>query len=342
MMNLTIAAAFSKKLGLILAAVLLIGFLLFLIIYRFSPQPLPKEAPKPIEKIAFETFPGRASQFITDRLSKPANIPQTLPIYKLSLGESFLSNANSLASKLGFKNPSKELNDVTFGQGLLFSKEDGALSIYKDIITYQKYISQSRATGQFDEIRLKIKALDFISGLDIPTTNTNLQSEPTATYQKFSGESLAPTKNPAQANFITFNFNYALEGLKVVGNISDLRITLSPSGEVARLIFKLFKATREPDDYPILGFANALKMLLNNQGSLINVTGQREDIETAKNLGEVTLNNAYLAYYLPTKQPDIIQPVWIFEGESKIDNLPVNVTFAVPAIESKYLSPNQP
>ena len=62
----------------------------------------------------------------------------------------------------------------------------------------------------------------------------------------------------------------------------------------------------------------------------------------AKNLGEVTLNNAYLAYYLPTKQPDIIQPVWIFEGESKIDNLPVNVTFAVPAIESKYLSPSQP
>src|SRR3990167_91863 len=272
MINLTTAAAACKKFVWVLSLILLIGFLIFLMFYRFSPKTLPREIPKPIEKPAFETFPGEASQFITDRLSTPTNIPKTLPIYRLTFRESLLPNANFFASKLGFRNPPKELNDVTFGQGLLFSKEDGALSVYQDIISYQKYISQSRATGQFDEIRLKIKALDFISGLDIPTTNTNLQSEPTATYQKFSGESLAPTKNPAQANFITFNFNYALEGLKVVGNISDLRITLSPSGEVARLIFKLFKATREPDDYPILGFANALKMLLNNQGSLINVT----------------------------------------------------------------------
>src|SRR3989344_5446942 len=341
MMNLTIAAAFSKKLGLILAAVLLIGFLLFLIISRFSPHPPPKEAPKPIEKIAFETFPGRASKFIPDRLSNPANIPQTLPIYKLSLGESFLSNANSLASKLGFKNPPEELNDVTFGQGLLFSKEDGALSIYKDIISHQKFVTAS-PKGQFDQTRLKLKASQFVSDMGLPITNTDLESEPTATYQKFSGESLAPTKNPAQANFITFNFNYALEGLKVVGNISDLRITLNPTGEVTKLIFKLFKAVIEPDSYPALGFDGALKLLLNNQGFLIDVAGEREDIETAKNLGEVFLNNVYLAYYLPTKQPDIIQPVWIFEGESKIDNLPVNVTFAVPAIESKYLSPSQP
>ena len=334
MINLTTAADFSKKFVWILAVILLIGLCIFLIFYRFSPKPSSKETPRSIAKPAFETFPGKVSQFITDRLSAPADIPKTLPIYKLSLEESFLPNANSFALKLSFKNPPKELSDVTFGQGLLFSKEDGALSIYKDIITYQKFITQPQI-GQFDESRLKIKALDFISGLGIPTSNTNLQSEPTVTYQKLSGEGFAPTKDPNQANFVNFDFNYALKGLKVVGNISNLRITLISTSDVTRLTFRSFKAEAETDNYPLMEFKDALKLLLNNQASLIEVAGEREDIETTKNLGQVALNNTYLAYYLPTKQPDKIQPVWIFEGESIISGLPVNLTFAIPAIESK-------
>ncbi|OGD95986.1 hypothetical protein A3B52_03015 [Candidatus Curtissbacteria bacterium RIFCSPLOWO2_01_FULL_41_28] len=336
MINLTTAAAACKKFVWVLSLILLIGFLIFLMFYRFSPKTLPREIPKPIEKPAFETFPGEASQFITDRLSTPTNIPKTLPIYRLTLRESLLPNANFFASKLGFRNPPKELNDVTFGQGLLFSKEDGALSVYQDIISYQEFITEPQI-GQFDETRLKIKALEFISGLGILTTNINLQSEPTVTYQKLAGEGFAPTKDPNLANFVNFIFNYTLEGLKVVGNISDLRITLTPAGDVVRLTFRSFGAEAETDGYLLMEFQDALKLLLNNQGSLIKVSGEQEDVEVSRNFGRVSLNNTYLAYYLSTKQPDTIQPIWVFEGESIINSLPVNVTFAVPAIESKFL-----
>ena len=339
MTNLTAISSLTKKILWVLALALLIGFLLFLIIYKFSPHETKDEKPlNLIESPQFNTISATVGRFKTEQLTAPENIPKKIPVYKLSSEDSFLIIANTFATKLGFADPPRELNDARLGQGLLFAKDNRVLSIYKDLITYQKSVPQSKVSP-FDETFLRTKAIEFISALEIPTVN--LAEEP-ITYIKLTNEGLLQTKNASQANFIKFLFRYSLADLKVVGDSNGLQVTLHPAGDVVGFTFRLLKTEAQLGDYPILDLKDALRLLQANKGFLIGLSGEWADIEASKDLGEVALTKAYLTYYLPIKTPNIIQPAWIFEGKSVGDTLEVDADFAVPAIESKYFSPSLP
>src|SRR3989344_2446260 len=111
-----------KKVAWIFAAILLITLLLVLIYLRNSDK---KEDLKVvlIEKPKIEFLQIGTSKFETKNLSLPKNPPTTLSIFNV-YPKNFLNEASITADRLDFKNLPKNLEDATFGKGLLFSNEN--------------------------------------------------------------------------------------------------------------------------------------------------------------------------------------------------------------------------
>ena len=69
----------------------------------------------------------------------------------------------------------------------------------------------------------------------------------------------------------------------------------------------------------------------------INIEGDREDLILLKTITNVDLKNAYVAYYFSYLGPDI-QPVWIFKGTGKTVVGDAEVTYVIPAVDTRLFT----
>lgn len=326
----TISTTIKQFSWLIVVLILVIVFIFLIVIRFFFAKPQTQKLP-PINTMQIESLPASNSNvtFRTTNLNTPSNTPQSLPIYTISTEKNFLQNADIIAQKLNFTNSPQELNDINLKNGLAFSKEDGILTIYASKLGYQK-VSKLKQPSSLDPEILLPKAVAFASnlGLGIDT------SQPQITYSKFIGDSNYQTENIQEAQQIHFTFTYSKNNIKIMGDTYGVRITLDSSGEITTVTANALDFVPQQTNYPVIEFAQALKILQSNQGKLIKIKGEREDIQTSKNLSAIDLENSYIAYYLPSISPQDLQPVWVFEGTAIVDQLPAEATYVVPAIKN--------
>ncbi len=324
MTNLSNFSENFKRFGWIIAVVILALIFVALILFRFSNGKT-TVAPQPTQQIQFDSFGGKPSQFNSQNLTLPSTYPETLPLYQpAESSKNLLAVASTFATKFGFKNQPTNLEDKSvLGNGLLFSDPDKVLSVYKYLVTYQKYLTQS-PPATFNILQLKQKALALLSNLQIVNLN-----DPQTIFMRLQGETLGKTQEK-DAAFVRFHFTTQLSGLPIVSSKEGADVTLDSAGNVIQFSYRESSFNPKEGSYKIISPQQALANI-DAQGSLINVQGNEDGVETIKALGVVNLRKAYLAYYLPIKTPDEIQPIWIFEGDGQPKDLPITVQFAVPA-----------
>lgn len=335
MKNLTEIATLYKKYSWVFITLTLIIFfsaLIFLKNYTTQKTTIPDKTVPP----NFETLPGKTKSFNSENLVLPDNPPKKLPVYTLSSFRNLLEKAPAISSSLNFQSKPQNLNDATHGNGLLYSNEKGVIVIYENLLSYQNYQPKT-PPKTFDNNLLTTKALSFITNLGL---SDNFSKEPRITYSKFEGETITEASSPTNKDLINLKFDYTLDGLRVVGQSSQITTILDSTGNVILFNYILFKYNTKKSEFTLIPPQEALNNLTNNQAFLIDIkdlTGQAEHIKSIGDLGVITLVKAYPAYYLPSNNPDNIQPVWVFEGEGQSsDKIDFIATYAVPAIKESF------
>jgi len=201
-------------------------------------------------------------------------------------------------------------------------------------LVYQAHVKPNTPSGNFDQTTLEQTAIDTLQKL-----GATRASDPTITYSKYIGESLTDTSNPNDANYINFLFDYQLDQLLVTSNSAMLKVSYTSDGSIFKIEITPFETEGSTERYPLVNINQALE-LLKNGNYLTNISGERDDLILLKNIANVDLNKAYLAYYF-TYTDNKVQPVWVFEGTGKTSVGEVKVKYAVPAIEERFYKSNQ-
>src|SRR3989344_4155615 len=305
MINLTNTANILKKIVNPLAIVLLITFLVAIIIFQFftnsnKPENLPLVK---IEGPVFTKLTTTTVRFNTQNLDFPQQTPEALKVYYSSQTVNFLTNANSIATKLGLSQQPIKANDVVVGTKFNYSNVNTHLAIYENGIYYSNFSLNLPQTGQFKKPEeLKNIALDFLANLGIKST-----------YSK---------------NFQTSY--YETSGIKVLGQNIQVNSSFNKNNQLLEILYNNFSPGEEIGIYPLITAQDALQILLSKNGALIDIRGLDIRGPYPEHFNSVDLKKGYLAYYQPDNEGQTIQPVWVFEGEAEINKQPVYLTFATP------------
>ena len=344
MTNLNTTVSTVKKILILLAIFVIVVSLISLIWLRFktadngSKQVSSEEIEPPkFTKTAFIT-----KQFDTQKLSLPQNTPKTLLAYKSSGGSDFLNKAPSLAQQLGFNQPPTETTDAIVGKKLFYDNQNIYLSIFQNGFSYSNFATQLTGSGRFagpDE--LKNTAMSFISNAGI---QADVSDEYSTRYYQSSGEFEELVNNPENANIIEIILHYQISGLKVIGQNIDVYARFNKLSELRELVFNQFNPGEESGSYPVITVEEAVKQLVAGKGNLVNAVSPSDYTPIPKQINRVNLQKVYLAYNMPPKNGQTIQPVWVFEGTSTLNGKEAFLTYAVPAINSEFFEniPTQP
>lgn len=334
-MNLSTTSILIKKYLWIPGLISLLVIFGILIFFRSSPKSKTANL-KLISKPDIATQPVQAATFSTSRLTVDKNIPKTLPVYKINNASDLRLNANALANKLKINAKTKDSNDIYKGQGLKYAGETGSLSVYKDYLSYQKILHSQKAVGapNYKVENLVQEAQSFLAS--IINANQNWQDQQ-VTYNRDIAEDVIEDLTPSRSGSINIHLNYRLSDIKVLIVENDVGVTFNNSGDLIRANYRSLDTENTEGQYPLINFNTALNNLQRGDKKVVKVIGPG-DVQSreAKILASVDLTKAYIAYFLPAKTPEILQPVWAFEGESKADNQSVYSTFVVPAIDPKF------
>lgn len=339
MANLTNTASLFKKIIAPISILLLVGALIFLIFFRFTR--VPKPILPPIDKPLIDALPPATTSFDSSSLAMPQEIPEILPVYEITNQPDLQSKASVIAQKLGFDQKSNELNDINLGEVLMYSNNNASLSIYRESIFY---IASSPATAgvQFQDLsQYQTRGQDFLSSLALPISSL---SEPSIKLSKKINNEITTTSNLKEADFINFKYHYLISGIPMVMPTSPISVTLNAQEELIHLSYRSLGEFKTLAEYPVITPREALELLLNSQGALIETkeTEETGPLTSLERINVATLQQAYPAYYLPSKTPQVLQPVWVFEGETVIGDETIQLTYAVPAISGKFLANPKP
>ena len=328
MISLTQVSEIFKKylwvFGLTALVVLLVG----LIFLRYlAKEPPPKTV---IQKPHLGTIAIKTGNFKFDNLKLPLDYPKELPIYDKQ-DVSLLGKALSLAQKLDVGDNPTTLDDVTFGQGLLYSNEKGALSVYKTHISYQKFPQKELPEiNQLDSVdTFKQKALALLAELGLPA---NLSSDANVIYWKAFEEFLQKVEAPQEADFLTLGFNFQIDNIPLLGASKiPYSLTFSKVGDVTNFTYNAYAIGQAGEIYPVISPQDAAQELLKGSAKLIAFSAPNTYNPPPKNFNEVDLREAQLAYFYPQEQ-ELIQPVWIFYGTYQEETGATQLIYAVSAI----------
>ncbi len=336
MIPLSTTANTVKKTLIWLSVVFIIILLVFLIVFRFKTTH-ERNVETPSEKIDPPVLASAAittRQFNTQQLKLPQNIPESLMVYKSKENANFLDNANLLAQNLGFNEPPTETSDAIVGKKLFYDSKNIYLSIFANGFSYTNLSTELITAGQFaDSTELASSAISFISKLGI---QTNFSDDHTTGYFQNSGEFEKVVGNSQDANIIELNFNHKLSGLRVIGQNTEVFARFNKLDEMREVVFNQFNSGEKLTNYAIIEPEEALKQLIAGRGSLVNAIAPSDYSPIPKQLNSVSLQAAYLAYYKPSNPKQTIQPVWVFEGTSNVNNEDAFLIYAVPAIDPQY------
>lgn len=254
--------------------------------------------------------------------------PKTLPIYKIvQTPASSLPGAKKLAKDFGFETEPQISNDIDAGVFYNWADDSKHLSVGGKpavIIFGQPSLKQidskavvlpSKTAAQTAEKILKEK------GLDNPLLDL---TNPQIIYLQINNGSLKTVRSPQEAQIIRIGYSYKIDSFPLLGNTPSspaVFLLLDPKGELLKLIYTKYPVNFEKGrEVKIINNEEIKKRLANREGIILYSLSE-EDLESesppAYQVGLVKISRAYLAYYYPPGGGvEIIQPVFVFEGEA--------------------------
>lgn len=329
-MNLTKLSGILKTISGPLIAILIITTLVGLIAFRFviKTPSLPT-----INKPQFESVPTRTLSYKANNLESPSEKLKKLPIYIAQPQKFDLSQAASIALKLNIQTQPLEIADVNLGKGVIFASPENTIIMYEKAFVYQNNkATTAPLQNDADSQSLKDKSAQFVNNLGLGNTSF---VESGISYLKFSGEEQTKVQNPSEASLVRVEPIYNLSSLPLLANINS-NVIFTSQNEVYSASLNSFDKFESKEAYSLIDFDDAYKLLIRNQGAMIDIEPETEG--GISSITAINLTQAYLAYYLEKSHQGLVQPVWVFEGVGEFSQIQLKVKYAVPAINPKYFN----
>ncbi len=339
-MSLTSTSEFIKKYWWVPFLFILVSTLLFLVYLKFTSKQT--KNPAPLEHVEVLDLPINIKTYTQDGFEPPKNIPKTLPVYESSTEFGFLDRVDELIKKFNVVGERQEKNDGYLGKGVFINGETGQLYIYSDTVThYPPIISSGQEVG-FDKDKLGQTAIDHLASYGLVA---DIPSAYQVSYFHFQGEESYEDQNPSGASLINFKFPQKISDYEIITSGKTTTVEFNKRNQITRTKIVAQKKFSPLDKYPVISYQKALELLSSGGGFVMSASSEGADTATSpkhRNLNSANLTSAYLAYYDPPSGKTL-QPVWVFEASSTVNNLPVIMKIMLPAIpQSLFTGSTQP
>ncbi|OGD83967.1 hypothetical protein A3J17_01890 [Candidatus Curtissbacteria bacterium RIFCSPLOWO2_02_FULL_40_11] len=345
MATLTETIQLLKKSSIFGVLFLIIAGLLILVIFTNSPRSQDQKllpSPPPNPPIKQNPLQSQPQIINTDRLQN-IDVPDQLATYQAIKRNIGLAEAQSLATKLLITPTSPRVVENT-QDGTLFVWNQGnqTLNLSQSNLRY--------TNGNIDENLLNLPETDiinigqdFLRSLILLDPDLSLNTPKTA-YLISTPVALPQSTNSFEsANTIELHFEKKLDGISLVTNsprssYAILRIT--KGGEVTRLDAKLFESFNKKQAFRTKTLKEAISAVSARQGSIVEAVILDENgqsLELFQNLpvdlDTVSLTKVSFGYFLPDTTDDLVQPIYVFEGNFVKDNQNGRVVIYVPSLK---------
>ncbi len=255
--------------------------------------------------------------------------PTVLSVYTANKYQIDLNTAVNIAQKFGYKtNPANTISNTTDGTQFTWADKDKVLSISQTTIRF-KDATLTKIINNLSAENLQNTATDFVKSIPQIGQDVSLDSHKTA-YFSVNGALTSSASSFADAQIVEFTYDKKLSGYPIFTssiNPSAIIIQLRKDGSIAQFQARIFNGFTDRDQYPILTLREAVENVKNNKGVIVNTympdkNGQALDLFRVKteDIKLAKMAKISLAYYLPTKLDNEIQPIYIFEGNFTTSN----------------------
>ena len=242
-----------------------------------------------------------------------------------------LDNAKAKAKSAGFINAPTQLSNTNFewdstdsmglNQKLKMDIVSNNFTLTSDFVSNQTVLSKN-LTNENDSIKA---ATDFLTKINLLPTDINTSKTKTS-FLAIQNGAITPVVSLSDAKAIEVDFFQGdINNLPTIyeqPNGSSLSITVGPGGEIAQAQYFHQAPASESSTYPIKTAAQAYTDLQNGVAYIASHDGSSTS---------VSINNAYLAYYMSSQTQNYLMPVIVFEGSD-------NFTAYVPAVTDGWIN----
>jgi len=274
------------------------------------------------------------------------DFPPTLPYLKqTNSGTLDTSYVNQISSNLGFDNEPLTYNDIKNGKVLIWNGEEYSLTIIPQRGSVQmvsnisiRNLVQNSGNIVMNENEIKNIATELISSnFDLSSNDVQFAG---FTYFKVQNgiENLAKTNKDdsqiIQINYSEGNFKYPI--LTADPDKSQITVQFLKNGHIINLSANLgFNFQESPSQYPLKTFDQFSDQITSSV--LISLDNNNVNLPDLKNsdINNLIIEKVSLAYLLDFSNQNIVQPVFLIEGQALIKSVkgPVNASLYLPAFE---------
>ncbi len=146
----------------------------------------------------------------------------------------------------------------------------------------------------------------------------------------------------AEIDVYVVGFWSKIKGLTVVSNGPKSPLSyvwVGKNGQIQKALATTF-SEQEIKPFPLRSLETAARDITSQKGSLVWLEKDNDyGFSPAVAVGSIILERVSLAYFLPTNDSKIIEPIYVFEGKAfLLDGKIINTAVYLPAVEEKYLS----
>lgn len=307
---------------------LLIG----LIFLRFKSLQKPSVLPSPISTPSFHQEPSQNQPNTYDIQLPQVSLPKVLAIFKVQTATITEEEARSIARVLGIPNEPSSVQETTDGKQFSRQKDNATLTVSQSQIRYKNFHAAKTGTQNLTDLTSKASSLiRNIPELD----KTVILNDAKTKYLTITGNHLVNSNSFGQAQFVEFTFDKNLGNFPIVTNYPDtnyLTLGFNKDGDLVYMYARLFENFIPQNSYPIKTQKQAVQELMQGRGKIIQTSfaGSTGPI----NVKDVKMTNLELAYLLPDKLADVIQPIFVFSGSFEYRNGAGEIIIYLPAISA--------
>lgn len=284
-----------------------------------------KEPPKPsLPPLLISTSSSSTQPEFFDFSNLPKiQVPNKLGVYKIETSKFTKDQAINLAVRLGFNpNPGKIIPNTTTGTLYSWSDEKRSLDVSEQVVRYTMFLKYVSGLEPVRDVALTEKEASkfltetgFLAGLQINQQQTH--------YFKKENSQLLPVGQEV-ANVVQFSFQQTIDGLPLVGENPALGQIIVRVDGLGKIIFFQVESSliyNKLTDSPLKRFDQATSKLKEGEGVIVKSSkttkGGLEEIgeQPGFQIAKAAFKKVYLAYYYPIPTPDLVQPIFVFEGE---------------------------
>lgn len=342
MSNLTSITQTTKKVGTIILVISTIALLLGLIYFRFKEK---EQAPIPLDTPSIRQNPGQKAPGTLDLSSIKANeleFPKELPVFGLQSYQMTDEGAKAQAKNLGLDGDPTRIEEATLdGKQYSWDLQNQRLTLSQTTILHHNNPPEKLDSFTLDQ--LKNAASDFLQ--KAPLIGNNLVSNEIRTKYLISDRGgITSTGSFESAQLVEFSFDKKLSGLELVDNTPDSTFTtvrIRKDGAVVYLSSRFFETINQGKNYALMSATEAINQISKGQGKVVQTQildqyGQALDLfrNQPVNVPSAKITNLSLAYFLPDKLEEPLQPIFVAEGAFQENNETGKIVIYLPAIKT--------